>query len=202
MKKPRPLIVLLGVFLFGFVAGVFFSAWKLGNVTEPVPSAPQESAQTGDQDQILQRISGIERMLAVNPNNASALIQLGNDYSDLRNFGKAVDAYSKALKLEPRNADVWTDMGVCYRRLGRPQEAVEAFRKAVAIDPGHAVALFNIGIVLRDDLKDKVGALKAWEKFLEKAGDSRYAVMVRPWVKRLQKETGSTQDAGKDNAKK
>ena len=34
------------------------------------------------------------------------------------------------------------------------------------------MALFNLGIVLRDDLKDYPGALKAWETFLQKAGDS------------------------------
>lgn len=202
MKKPQSLIVLLGVFLAGFIGGVVFSSWKLGDVGGPPPSTPSEQAQSSAQDEVQQRISGIERMLAVNPNNAAALIQLGNDYFDLKKYDKAVDVYGKALELEPRNADVLTDMGIAYRRLGRPNEAMEAFRKAVELDPGHAMALFNMGIVLKDDLKDKAGALKAWEMFLEKAGESRYAVMVRPWVKQLREETGSTQDEKNTEEKK
>lgn len=202
MKKSQPFIVLLGIFVAGFVAGVVFSTWKLGDVGGPPASAPKEQAQTSAQDEIHQRISGIERMLAANPDNAAALIQLGNDYFDLQKYDKAVDAYDKAIKLDPRNPDVLTDMGISYRRLGRPNEAIEALRKAVAIDPGHAMALFNMGIVLKDDLKDKAGALKAWEAFLEKAGDSRLAVMVRPWVKQLREETGSTQGEETGDPKK
>lgn len=201
MKKSQPLILLLGVFLAGFVSGVIFSAWKLGDISGPAPSVQKKEDQTGAQTEVARRISAVERMLAVNPNNSEALIQLGNDYFDLHKYDKAVEAYSKALKSEPRNADVWTDMGIGYRRLGSPQKAVEAFRKAVAIDPGHAMALFNLGIVLKDDLKDKAGALKAWETFLEKAGESRYAVMVRPWVKQLREETGSTQGTVKGDGK-
>jgi cytochrome c-type biogenesis protein CcmH/NrfG len=202
VKKSQSLFVLLGVFLAGFIAGVLFSSWKLGNVAGPSASAAPETAQPSAQDQIQQRISGIERMLAINPRNAEALVQLANDYFDLRKYDKAVETYKKALEMEPRNADVLTDMGICYRRLGHPNEAIEAFRKAVAVDPGHAMALFNMGIILKDDLKDKAGALKAWEAFLEKAGDSRYAVMVRPWVKQLREETGSTQGEKKDDEKK
>lgn len=202
MKKSQSLIVLLGVFLAGFIAGVVFSSWKLGNVTGPSASAAPQTAQSNAQDEIQQRISGIERMLAVNPKNVEALVQLGNDYFDLRKYDKAVEIYSKALELEPRNADVLTDLGICYRRLGRPQDAIEAFRKAVAIDPGHAMALFNMGIIFKDDLKDKTAALKAWEAFLEKAGDSQYAVMVRPWVRQLREETGATQGGKKNDEMK
>ena len=93
-----------------------------------------------------------------------------------------------------------TDMGISYRRLNNPGEAVKSFRKAHEIDPGHSVSLFNLGIVLRDDVKDLQGALQSWEEFLRQSPDSPHAVMVRPWVKQLQEKVGSSSPRGAGSA--
>lgn len=131
-------------------------------------------------------------MLAKTPDNIDALVQLGNDYYDSGNYRKAVEAYEKAVQIKPDNSDVLTDLGVSYRRLGQPDKAISKFQQAIKIDPSHAIALFNLGIVYRDDLKDLPAALKAWETFLEKAGDSPHAVMVRPWVQQLKEKLGTS----------
>jgi len=188
VKRPKSLPTLILVFVAGFVAGVLFSAWKLENVTGRTPAAPQEARDQDVQEEFRNRIAGIEKMLAVNPNNPEALTQLGNDYFDTGNFAKAVEAYQKTLQLTPDRADVWTDLGVSYRRLNNPTEAVKAFRKAQEIDSTSPASLFNLGLVLRDDLKDSEGALQAWEKFLTQFPDSPHAVMVRPWVKQLKEQ--------------
>ena len=110
---------------------------------------------------------------------------MANDYFDLGNYDKAVELYQKAITLDPNNTDAITDMGVAYRRLKKPEEAVAAFRRTLSVKPDHALALFNMGIVLKDDLKKPDEAVAAWEKFLEVAGDSPHAVMVKPWVQQL-----------------
>ena len=93
----------------------------------------------------------------------AAWIELGNLAFDTHQPNKAAPAYEAALKLDPRNPDVWTDLGIMYRDLGRFRDAVAAFDKAVALDPGHDNARFNKGVVLLHDLKDRDGALEAWE---------------------------------------
>lgn len=188
MKRPKSLPTLILVFVAGFVAGVLFSAWKLERMTGGTPAPAQEASAKDVQEELRDRIAGIEKMLAVNPNNLEALTQLGNDYFDTGNFAKAVEAYQKALQLNPQQADVWTDLGVSYRRINNPAEAAKAFRKAQETDPTNAASLFNLGLVLRDDLKDPQGALQAWEKFLSQFPDSPHAVMVRPWVKQLKEQ--------------
>jgi cytochrome c-type biogenesis protein CcmH/NrfG len=185
VKRPKSLPTLILVFVAGFVAGVLFSAWKLENIAGRAQAPAQETSEQDMQQELRNRIAGIEKMLAVNPNNLEALTQLGNDYFDTGNFAKAVEAYQKALQLNPNQADVWTDLGVSYRRLNNPAESAKAFRKAQEINPGSAASLFNLGLVLRDDLKDPQGALHAWEKYLTQFPDSPHAVMVRPWVKQL-----------------
>ncbi len=194
--KKRSLLSWLGIFVAGFICGVVFSAWKLDRHGAPVSAPAPAMLQQGPASDVRSRIAGLEKMLAVNPKNVEALVQLGNDYFDAGNYEKAVETYQRSLQIDPRNADVITDMGVSYRKLGKSQEAVDTFRKALEVDPDHTMALFNLGIVLRDDLTDDAGALKAWETFLQKAGDSRYAVMVRPWVKQLREKIGSRSAPG------
>ncbi len=189
MLKSRTLFSWLALFGAGFLAGIVFSAWKLETATSPGIKHPVETAENGNPQAVTKtRIAGLEKMLAARPNDADVLTQLGNDYFDLGNHEKAIEYYQKSLQIDPRNADVITDMGISYRKLGKPQESAAAFRKTLEIDPNHPNALFNLGIVLRDDLKDYDGAQKAWEAFLEKAGDSPYAVMVRPWINQLKEK--------------
>jgi len=201
VKKTGGFVAFLVVFAAGFVAGILFSSWKLDSAGVPGPGQRKEAREEDRASELRNRIAAVEQMLQANPDNLPALIQLGNDYFDAGDFQKAVEAYSKALRIDPGNADVMTDMAIGHRRLGNPQEAVKWFRKAVETQPDHAIALFNLGIVLRDDLKDNAGALKAWEGFLEKAGDSPHAVMVRPWVKKLREAAGTpSTETGKDAA--
>lgn len=196
MKKNR-LLSYTAIFAAGFLAGIVFSAWKLDGRPAPAPGpvSSSEDAAQSQQAQIQSRIAGIQRMLDADPGNLEALVQLGNDYFDTGNYEKAVEYYRKSLTINPSNPDVITDMAVAYRKIGNSQEAVNGFRKALDIDADHSIALFNLGLVLRDDLKDDKGAVEAWERFLQKAGDSPHAVMVRPWVKKLREKTGSGGDA-------
>ncbi len=204
MKNSRIVAYLIIVFMAGFVAGVFFAAWKLDSanvVSAPPPALLEEQASPQD---LQKRIAGIEKMLKQNPHNFEALVQLGNDYFDTGQHEKAVESYEKALTIDPRNPDVLTDLGISYRRLKKPQEAVQAFKKALEIDPNHALTLFNMGIVLRDDLKDYSGAIRAWEEFLDKAGDSPHAMMVKPWLKALKEKAvqqGDTEKRAPDQDK-
>jgi len=185
VKAPKSFVSFIAVFVAGFVVGIVFSAWKLERTEAPLVGQPSGAKDQDAQGQLRKRVAGLEQMLSVNPNNVKALVQLGNDYFDLHNYEQAIEAYQRALKIDPQDADMLTDLGIAYRRTSKPQDAVQSFRDALKADPDHAMALFNLGIVLRDDLKDYPGALKAWETFLEKAGDSPHAVMVRPWVEKL-----------------
>lgn len=198
MNRTRSLLSLVAVFAIGFLAGVFFSAWKL-DASSPAKAPRMESRDHDAQTELQTRIAGLEKMLSVKPDDLGVLIQLGNDYFDTGNHARAVEYYQKVVAIDPRNADVMTDMGISFRKLDKPEESVQAFKKALEADPNHAMALFNMGIVLRDDLKDYEAALNAWEGFLKIAGDSPHSVMVRPWVKQLKdKISGSVSTQGSE----
>jgi cytochrome c-type biogenesis protein CcmH/NrfG len=132
-----------------------------------------------------EEIQQLEQLAKQAPKNADAWILLGNALMDSSRFGEAVDAYQKALALTPKNVDVRVDMGTCLKNSGRPQQAIEEFRKAIQINPGHLYAHRNMGVVLAFDLKDKKGAAKEFEKYLELAPNAPDAGEIRQLVQKL-----------------
>jgi len=172
VKKEFMLIVALIALVVGFLGGVFYSALQSGptgsvQTTSGPPQQQQQQQQGGLTNEQARNILALEQEVAVNPTNGNAWTQLGNVYFDTNNVPKAIRAYEKSIELSPNNPNVLTDLGVMYRRNGQPDKALEAFDMAIAVSPGHEQSRFNKGIVLRYDLNDRDGAVKAWEELLK-----------------------------------
>lgn len=171
VKMEIMLIVALIALVIGFLGGIFYSAFQTvtpGSVqtaSGPV-RPPQQQSQPNLSNEQAKSILSLEQEVAINPTNVDAWTRLGNVYFDTGNFAKAIRAYEKSLELSPGNPNVLTDLGVMYRRNGQPGKALEAFDKAIAIAPSHEQSRFNKGIVLRYDMNDREGAIKAWEDLL------------------------------------
>ena len=198
--KSKSFLSWVLVFGVGFLTGVVFSAWRLDFGTGPRESSPR-AAPAPTEMPSKERAAALERMLAANPKDVSTIVRVANGYFDLGNYPKAAETYEKAAAIDPKNADVITDLGVCLRRMKKPEQAVAKFREALKTNPGHAVALFNLGLVLRDDMKNLPEALRTWETFLEKAGNAPHAVMVRPWVKQLREKLNAQKPQAKEEKK-
>ena len=147
----------------GFIAGVALTIYKL-DADAPFTHQHTQPQQQGDRDGML---AALEDEVKRNPANVGAWIQLGHMYFDRDEHAKAIQAYEKSLELSPDNTNVLTDLGIMYRRSGNPQKAVDLFDRVIELDPQQQNARFNKGIVLLHDLKDKKGAVAAWEGLLE-----------------------------------
>ncbi|UCD33138.1 MAG: tetratricopeptide repeat protein [Desulfobacterales bacterium] len=183
VTKQTAMIAAIVTFALGFFAGVVFTVHKTDSVPN-IASDPKPDINYA------QKAKALEVAVMNNPDNTAAWIQLGHVYFDTDKYEKAINAYEKALELNPINADVLTDLGVMYRRSGQPRKAIENFDKAVAVDPKHETARLNKGIVLLHDLKDRDGAIQAWEELLEinplaKAGNN---LSVDQLIKHYKKE--------------
>ncbi len=151
-------IVVIAALAVGlFFGGVFMPALKDS-------STPQA---TGGSAGFAQQIEETKKLLESQPGSVNLWTKLGNLYFDTDQYANAIDAYSKSVALDPENAHVLTDLGVMYRRSGNPQKAVDNFDKAILVSPTHETARFNKGIVLYYDLKDKAGALQAWNGLVQ-----------------------------------
>jgi cytochrome c-type biogenesis protein CcmH/NrfG len=124
-------------------------------------------------------------VLAKDPKNVNALIQLGDLMMDSARFKEAVDAYAKALELDPKNADVRVDMGTCLRNSGKPDLAIKEYKKALEINPNHVYAHLNMGVVLSEDKKDYKAAVREFEKVLSLDPNVPNASAIKQDVQRL-----------------
>ncbi len=171
VKKETMLIVALIALVVGFLGGIFYSALQSGPTgsvqTTSVPPQQQRQQPPGLTREQASDILRLEQEVAANPANIEAWTQLGHIYFDINNPAKAISAYEKSLELRPGDPNVLTDLGVMYRRNKQPDKALAAFEKAIAIDPRHEQSRFNKGIVLRYDMNDREGAMKAWEDLLK-----------------------------------
>ena len=178
MKKEN--LLFLGVALIvGLLVGIIVGN-KGGNTpSAPSSSSPPVAAPVANYDQNIKMLQGV---VAQEPGNRAAWVQLGNNYFDSNQFMQAVEAYDKALELDGNDPNVLTDQGVMFRKLGWYDRAVQNFEKAYQINSFHTQSLYNLGIVYRYDLNDFPNAVKAWEKFLEMTPPGQAADQIRAEV--------------------
>lgn len=161
----------------GFFLGSMFMELKPGGNAQPAMSLQQQGGMPpagmpgpgagGMPSDMAAQLRDLQAAAQKNPKDQGAWIDLGNACFDAHQPGMAVDAYARAVALGPVKADVWTDYGTMLRDAGQPKRAVECFDAALKLEPTHHNALFNKGVVLLHDLKDRAGALASWETLLK-----------------------------------
>jgi cytochrome c-type biogenesis protein CcmH/NrfG len=181
--------LVVGVFI-GYQAGSSGPTPGMGAMGGPPPGMPGGAPQPMPGDNFQARITQMQQVVARDPKNVQAWIQLGNDYFDTRQPQKAVDAYARALELRPNDPNVLTDQGVMYRDLGQFERAVANFEKANAADPKHVQSLYNLGVVYLNDLKQSKKAIEAWNKVIQTAPQSEQAAQARVGIEQAKKGGG------------
>ena len=163
MKKGTVALI-----VFAFVAGLLVSI-IFSNVNKKQPEEKQVASQQPAPPSVdfQQQIKTLEDILAKDPNNRQAWVQLGHRYFDTKNPMKAIEAYDKALAIDGNDPDVLTDQAIMFRQLGWYEKAIETFQQANRLNPEHVNSLFNMGIVYMQDLGENEKAIEAFNRFLE-----------------------------------
>lgn len=182
MKKESVLGIVVAL-IIGLLGG--FLIFSVSAKKETVPVAGGLPPGAGSPTDYQQRIAEAEKIVAADPKNLQAWIQLGNDYFDTDQAKKSVDAYGKALELDPSNTNVLTDQGIMYRKIGWYDKAIANFEKAQQLDPKHLQSLYNLGVVYATDLKQPEKAIKVWNHYLELDTTSPTAQQVKMQLDQL-----------------
>lgn len=184
MKNKETVLFVVVALIVGLLVGVIVSKGKNKGSSAPSIAAPQGGAPVNAQ----QNIKMLENLVATDPRNRNAWVELGNTYFDAQMPAKSVEAYAKALELNPNDPNVLTDQGVMYRQLGWFDKAIENFTKANTLDPRHIQSLFNLGIVYRHDLQDYIKATEVWKKYLEVNPTGETADRVRAEIRQMESQ--------------
>lgn len=182
--KKETIVLMVAALLAGLIGG--YLIFSLGNRSTERPVAGGDiPVGAGSPNDYQQRITEAEKVVAREPRNFQAWVQLGNDYFDTGNSQKAIEAYSKALAIKPDSPDVLTDQGIMYRKVGWFDKAIANFEQAQRIDSRHLQSLYNLGAVYAEDLKQPDKALKAWSRYLEIDSTSPTAQQVQLEMEQL-----------------
>ena len=173
--------------LFGVIVGYMLGVSRTGAGSLPVAAntvaaaAPQATAVVTEQE-----LQGWRNILATDPKNLRANVDLANRLYDAKRYAEAIPYYQQAVTIDPKNVNVSTDLATALYYAGRADEALAQFDRSLVIDPKHGQTLFNIGIVKRDARNDPKGAIAAWERLLASVPDYPDAAKVRSMIAELQ----------------
>ncbi|MGE4067717.1 MAG: zf-HC2 domain-containing protein, partial [Vicinamibacterales bacterium] len=117
-------------------------------------------------------------------------------------FDQAVDALGEAAAAEPSDARMLSDYAAALHERarvgGRPDDlprALDAAERAVAADPSLAEAWFNRALAITDfNLRDQ--AIEAWEAYLSRDRDSKWADEARAHLQALRVPTAADEWPG------
>ena len=137
----------------------------------PPSSSPPLSSPHGPPSEksvpFMQKLQGFKSRLEKDPKDIEALFFIANANFDIQRFEKAESFYLRALEVDGKNLHIRTDLASAYRHLGHSDQAVAALQVVLEINPNHEVALYNLGIILLNDLDDRLGAADAWERLVQ-----------------------------------
>lgn len=89
-------------------------------------------------------IETANRILAIEPNNATAYRLIGYANEILQKYPEAIAAYNTSLKFEPNSAEAYSGRGHAYDLSGDLAKAEEDYKKSLSINPEFDHALINM----------------------------------------------------------
>lgn len=119
-------------------------------------------------------------ILAVRPDHAPALINVGTIHYNLRRYELAEQHYRKATIADPEYALAFFDLGNVLDELQRLPEATAAYKKAVALVPQYADAHYNLALAYERQGQRR-RALRHWLAFVR-------LDPVGPWAKHAKEQ--------------
>ncbi|MBM4251881.1 MAG: tetratricopeptide repeat protein [Deltaproteobacteria bacterium] len=105
----------------------------------------------------------------VEPNGVMALVGLGNDAANQKQWDDSIKYFSAALSLRPDWGRVHNNLGNSYINVNRLVEATESLKRAIAVFPSYPLAFNNL-----------CGALARREMWEEATAACRQALTLAP----------------------
>ncbi|UCC82573.1 MAG: hypothetical protein JSW46_16600 [Gemmatimonadota bacterium] len=114
----------------------------------------------------MERLRSLEEIVAGEPQNLEALVELGHMYLRLQRYDELNFVTQAALAIDPNHPEVLTHLGMLLFSMDHPEGVLPMFDQALAIDPDFAEALQFKEMVsfMRGDYAT---AVEAWEHYLE-----------------------------------
>jgi tetratricopeptide (TPR) repeat protein len=161
MKQAGKWVSLFLVFLA--VAGALAGCGEPKMTADEHFQKGNEYAGTGDFENA---ITEYEAVLELEPDNVSAMTNLGVAYYNTGQLDQAIAQYQNALGLAPEDADIHSNLAAAYVQTNQLDKAQSEYQRAVELKADLAEAWFGLGVVYIQ-LGQNDQAINAFEKFVE-----------------------------------
>ncbi len=163
-----------------------------GTITGSLPGQDQGMAPAGAPvaDVDMNRLAELRRIVADDPNDVEALVELGHMYLSLQSYDELSRVTQQALAIDPENPEALTHLGMLLFSTGHPQGVVESFDRALQVDPDFGEALQFKGMVafIR---RDYATAVEAWQRYLDVVPPDKVAPRIRGMLEAARANLGS-----------
>jgi predicted O-linked N-acetylglucosamine transferase (SPINDLY family) len=104
----------------------------------------------GQRKDTLSAIDWLRRAIAVSPDNAAAMGNLGAALIDVDRAQEAIEVLDRAVQLAPNDTACLKNRAAALRKLGRLEEAAAAYRRLLVQAPHHPEGQHFLGVCLSD----------------------------------------------------
>lgn len=144
-----------------------------------------------------QRLEKAKRMIDIAvrlaPNTPETHQALGwYYYHGLRDYGRALDEFSRVVELQPSNTLAKASIGWVQRRQGRWDEALSGLQTAATLDPLDAWYKYELGITYHFCRRYQ-DAIAQYDKVIDLQPNHQWAYFMKSWA--LYNQTGETRQA-------
>lgn len=122
---------------------------KTANGSTSMPQGKPGAAMANMDPAAMGKVGALMKQMREQPNNATLLLQLADEFMHLKDF-EAVESFaSRAVIAAPGNVDALLMLGVSLFNLERFDEAAQQFDTIVKLEPDNAGAHFNLGLIYK-----------------------------------------------------
>ncbi len=100
----------------------------------------------------------LRKIIALDPNNVEANIELGDEQALRKNYGGALKFYKKAWMKEPNNMEALFGCGKMNYYLSHDKDATQNFKRMLMLEPENPLALAYLGKIEGENRRYKTAA--------------------------------------------
>ena len=134
-----------------------------------------------------------KQVIAVAPDRAEPLTNLGVVYRTSGRIDDAIREYEAAIRLDPTDAVTYHNLGLAHRARGAWADAERAYRRALELRPEQAETHYNLAILYDLFLNRPEDALTQYRAVLSLGGPD--ADSVAQWIKTLERRLAQREPA-------
>jgi tetratricopeptide (TPR) repeat protein len=133
-------------------------------------------------------IEAYEKAVALDPQSAGALVNLGTVCFNTRNYALAERYYKQATTVDPQYALAHFDLANLFDERGDRKQALEHYLTALRIAPTYADAHYNLALLYQSD-NQPMKAVSHWLAYVKLDPSSQWAVIARRELDKLRAAT-------------